>query len=242
MPIRLKSRTKSNPYHFKFFQAQTGWESWKASPASEWDFGLLCRELQAHRRANPRFNLPTDMASIEAEVDLACAKGCMSIQGAEIYVIEEYGGSSPAPKLPTPQQRSLVSAAAAKAKKIWAGLKTLNEWYESGEDAVPKEQAETRAKICSECPLNEPGDFEKWFTTPAAEAIRQIISKFSDRNLSTSRDESLHTCRACLCANRLSVHAPIAIKVAHLSEDVFRELKTAPNCWVVQEAKILGKS
>lgn len=235
MPLRLKSRTKSNPYHFKFFQAQTGWESWKASPASEWDFGLLCRELQNHRKANPRFNLPTDMATIEAEVDLACAKGCMSIPGAEIYVIEEYGGSSPAPKVPTPQQQSQVRVAAARASKIWSGLRTTDDWIDSSEPPVSQEQSNKRASICAECPKNGKGDWTTWFTAPAAEAIKRQVEKLHARKLSTVYDASIQTCTICLCPLHLKVHTPIEFIRKHTKPEVIQELRGGKSCWVVSE-------
>lgn len=236
--MRLKSRSNSPPNGFTYKQKETGWENRVAVPSSQWDFNLLVQSVREHRLANPRFNLTTDMTAIADEVDQANAFRVSQMEGAESYIV----GDAPPPKTVSPQQQSQISAAGLKAKKIWSGLKSLNEWYESGEGAVPADQSSARAKTCSECPLNEQGDFEKWFTRPAAEAIKKLIAKFSDKKLTTPYDDRLFTCRACLCPNALSCHSPIQIKISHMSDEVFNELKTAPNCWVVKEAKALGRT
>lgn len=234
MSPRLKSRTSSIPNGLIFYQPQVA--AWR--PSYQPSFSSLVQQVIAVRKANPyitqKNNLSTDPGQVADEVDTFNARHCLS-QGWDAYVQTD-GGSVSIPKSQTPHQnQASIASVAGAAKRLWAGLRTLNDWYDSREPAVPPEQSAARAKVCAACPKNKPGDLETWFTRPAAEAIKRQIQKFADRKLSTPDDANLHTCEACLCINSLSVHAPLHLKLAHMTLDTRAALD--PKCWVISEEK-----
>lgn len=237
--MRLKNRSHQIPNGLMFRQPEIKWDS-RSKLSLHPSFDTLTRAVMAARLANPHYvtkhNWATDYEGVANDVDEFNAKVAMMMPGGQRFVTQ-VGGGSPPPfyQAPNPQQQNALRAAAEKARKIWAGVRTLSEWYESKEPAVPQELAEKRAKTCTECPLNEGGDLTKWFSNVAAEAIKRQVAKFSERNLKTSYDDKLFTCTACFCVNSLAVHAPIEIKTKNISEEVWAELRSGKNCWQLSE-------
>ena len=147
--------------------------------------------------------------------------------------------SAPIPKGSPQRQQTLLSnlrSAAAKAKELVAGAKSLKEWVDSGEPPVPTEQSARRAAICAACPQNEQGDFTKWFTVPAAELIKKQLETLAERKLSTPDDERIQMCMACSCPLRLKVHTPIGYVTKALSVEARERLKAGKNCWILAES------
>lgn len=219
MSLRLKSRRNAAPNGFYYRQSETGWE------LTTWDFFELCRELQKHRQANPQFKLITDMTAIEDEVDAVNALRVSKIPLTESYLME--GGASP--PFPVPQSRSLGQ----KLLNVAAGARSNLEWIRSGAPAVAPEASERRAAKCVTCPKNNSSDFTVLFTTPIAAAIKAAINLAKERKLTTSYDDRLGTCDACLC--------PMQVKVHRLIEDIDKYLDPVSRsllwekCWITQE-------
>jgi hypothetical protein len=233
---RLKSRQKFIPNGFRFYQPETKWYAPNGS-----SFQIIVNALVAHRTANPflakQHGWQTDPNAVADEVDEFNARICEQM-GWMDYVQEASGGSPP-PKFlaPSPSDQSKLAAVAGRVKKIWSGVRTLNDWIDSGDPPVPAEQAEGRAAACAACLKNTPGDFTTWFTQPAADAIKRQQEKLADRKLATSKDELINVCSVCLCPLKLKVHTPLAYINAHLSDPVLRELEQVPGCWMVEERK-----
>lgn len=231
---RLKSRQLSIPFGFKFIQPETGWQ-----PRPHSSFTGICQALRAHRIGNPhlaaKHKWATDMADIEAEVEAFNANICVQM-GWTDYLMSP-PGEPPPPKTKPPSQAELesVSAAAGRTSKIWAGVRTLNDWIDSGTPPVPVEQAEARASVCAKCPKNGKGDFTRWFTQPAAEAIRRQMEKVTERSLSTSRDKEINVCEVCLCPMRLKVHTPLDYIRAHMTDKILDDLRAVDGCWIPEE-------
>lgn len=235
MSVRLKNHWQCPPGGFHFFQAQTGWESAKADPPSQWDFKRLCTALQAHRKANPRFNLPTDMQTITEEVDTTNAMRVQAIPRAESYIVVSPEGSAfsnPTPKSLRPSLSKLGVAVGAGSKYL-AGGKLFIDWLGEGGVPVIPELANQRAAVCATCPKNTPGDWTQYFTDPVVAAVKRQIEFRNDLKLSTTNDEKLGTCQACLCVLTLKVHTPIQHIVKHMPPEVKKEL--VPQCWVLAE-------
>lgn len=236
MSFRLKSRDRFIPNGFQFVQPEIKFQA----PRFQ-SFSRLVNAVMAARAGNPhlvaKHHWALDYDSVANEVEAYNANVC-AIMGWTDYITAPVG-EPPPPKYrpPTAEQQKQVSAAGAKVRKIWAGVKTLNDWIDSGVPAVPQEKAEARAAVCVACPKNGQGDFTKWFTAPAAEAIRRQQEKLSSRKLATSLDDKLGVCEACLCPLRLKAWTPFPFIKAHLSEAVLRDLETAPACWIVVELK-----
>lgn len=225
------------PNGFKFLQPETGWQSgFYAS------FQSIVDALISHRRGRPdlvaKHNWATDNDSVANELEQFNIRLCLQHGWTDYLDGIDVGGGLPPKSTPPSQQEVLqISVAAGKAKKIWSGVRTLNEWIESGEPPVPTELSTARAAACVGCPKNTQGDFTSWFTKPAAGAIKKQIEKLAERKLSTPHDEQLNVCEICLCPLKLKVHTPITYIQANMTESVLRDLGNVANCWIPPELK-----
>lgn len=234
---RLRNRQHQIPGGFRFYQPQTKWQ-----PPNFASFDTIVQGLISHRNANPalrdKHRWATDQPTVEIEVDEFNARICEQA-GWTDYISSAIGGAPP-PFFPAPSQtdQSKLNAAVGAVKKIWAGVRTLNDWLDSGELPVAPAQSTARAAVCAVCPKNVSGDFTTWFTRPASEAIRRQLEKAKDRQFKTDYDDKLNVCEVCYCPMKLKVHTPLSFINAHLSQPVLDELAAAnPNCWIVAERK-----
>jgi hypothetical protein len=223
------------PNGFKFTQPETAWQA--GSYAS---FQNIVDNLIAHRLGRPdlvaKHGWLTDNDSVANEVEQFNIRVCLQHNWTDYLDGLDVGGGLP-PKSTHPSQQEVlqVSAAAGKAKKIWSGVRTLNDWIDSGEPPVPAELSAARAVVCAACPKNTQGDFTSWFTKPAAGAIKKQIERLAERKLSTPSDAAINICEVCLCPLKLKVHTPVSYIKAHLTNEVLNDLKSAPNCWIPAE-------
>lgn len=231
---KLISRQSQIPGGFRFYQPET---KWKSAPWASFD--AIVNSLIAHRQGNPglaqKHGWRTDYEGVAAEVDHFNASVCMAM--GWVKFIAQGGGPDVPPKSMTLPQvdPKQISAVAEKVKKIWAGVKTLNDWIDSGEPPVPLDKAVSRAAICSTCVNNGQGDFTKWFTAPAAESIRRQMERVKDLKLATPSDDKINVCEACLCPLKLKVHTPMKYIGPHLTESTLRDLAKNPACWILAE-------
>lgn len=233
MAYRLRNRQMQIPNGYTYKQPETHWK-----PTRYCSFNSLVAQVCAHRMASPELKAkyPTMPEAVAEEMDEYNAAICARF--GWVNYIDQQGGAPP-PKSPAlaAEDQKQAGVAAGRVVKIWSGVRTLDDWLDSGEPAVAAELSEKRASRCAVCPLNGQGDFTKWFTKPAAEAIRRQLSKVSERNLKTSHDEKLIVCEACLCPLKLKVHTPFKFIKSHISPGVVEDLKKAPNCWILEEMK-----
>ncbi len=217
---RLKDRNKSPINGYQHTEAQTGWsKQW-------WDFGTAVREIRAHRLANPRFNLSTDIQQIGNELDTENALRCLSINGGGSFVIAD---QSPPPKYQALAPRPQPVAGAV--GKLAAGVETLSQWLGKGGKPVAKELSDKRANICVDCPQNGKEGLAHYFTAPAVALIKKMIEHRNSLKLYTSVDDKLGTCKACMCDLRLKCHTPLEDIVDHMSDEVKGALD--PRCWIL---------
>jgi hypothetical protein len=238
MPQRLKSREKNVPNGFFFRQPEINWDSRKVLPLHP-SFSTLVAAVISARRANPhhaakhKWSLDRDV--VENEVEAFQVKVCQAA-GWNNFLTDVGGGSAP----PFSAARSLaeqkqLAAVGATVKKLWSGIRSLNDWMKSGEPPVSQEQANSRAATCIVCPLNGQGDFSKWFVAPAAAAVKKQIEWTIEKKLSTPHDATLNICEGCLCGMRLKVHVPFSYIKDGLSTEVIAELRKGKNCWQIKE-------
>lgn len=234
MVIRLKNRQKYIPNGFKFYLPEVKWRA-----PSNASFERIVRELMSVVAANPaqaqRGKWPSSYEEVADWVDRYNAEICYRM-GWSDYIIDSSAESLP--KLsPQHQQESLLSlsAAAARAKELVAGAKTITEWIDSGEPPVPSQQSLQRAIVCAACPLNEKGDLTKWFVVPAAELIKRQVQRMHERKLTTPRDDELNICTACHCPLKLKVHIPIGWVTKKLTDEQKEKLKSGRDCWILAE-------
>lgn len=223
---RVKNRNMAPVNGWQYHQPQTGWDLAKNAPGAVWDFGGARDAIIAHRKANPRFGLSTDLKTVEDQLDETNALRMLSIPGADIYVQVD-------PSIPpksAPQHQSGLQSVAGAVRNVAAGASVLVSWINSGAEAVPQELANKRAEVCATCPMNDSGDWTRLFTVPAQNAIRFSLSQRKDWNLSTPLDDRLHVCSACQCPLRLKIHMPLDKILAGMPKQSYAAL--AEFCWI----------
>lgn len=235
---RLKSRQMQIPNGYRFVQPETNWQPRRYS-----SFDSIVTSLISHRKGRPdlmaKHNWSIDYDVVAEEVERFNVNRCQK-HGWNNYLDEaDFGGGAPPKQMPLSQaDQRQVSAAAGRVTKIWAGVKTLNEWIDSGEAPVDQELSNSRALVCSKCPKNGEGDMTSWFTRPAAAAIKRQIEKLEHKKLSTPYDSAINICEVCLCPMRLKVFTPIKFIKAHITDAVFDELPRSPRCWMIDELQV----
>jgi hypothetical protein len=238
---RLKSRQRSIPYGFRMYIPETKWA------APDGSFDSVVNNTISHIQAHPELQAKgwsADYGFIAERVDAYNAAVCRQM-GWNDWITEGGGAIAnpfqvtPANPPPPPMDQNKLAAAAKGLKLIWSGIRTVNEWIDSGEPAVSQELSTSRASVCLTCPKNTSGGLETWFTKPASEAIRKQLEKVQARKLSTPFDANLFVCSACWCPLPLKVHTPIVNINAHMGDEVRAELKAVVNpsggCWITKE-------
>lgn len=235
---RLKSRQSQIPNGLFFRMAALNWDSRKVLGMHP-SFETLVSAVISARQANPhqtqQNSWSLDRGVVGDEVEAFNVRVCQSMGWNQYLTAAGGGGAIPFHNPLSPQDASLLQNAAAKAKKLWAGVKTLNAWLDSEEPPVPTEQSEKRAATCVACPLNGSGDLTSWFTTPAAAAIKRQMERMQKRNISGTLDAKLGVCSACLCPLVLKTKTPMKFIKPNLSDEVVKELMKGNSCWIVSE-------
>lgn len=221
--MRLKSLTSHPANGFKFFQAETNWH------APDWmSFPDLVAEVIKHRRANPRFNLATDRATVEHEVEQQNVARLLSMKNGRQFLLDD--GAAPPPVFPDrPQRLAALGAVTEGVKRYVVGAATMKSWFGAGMQPVAKEQAEHRAAICVACPQNVP----KTASEILGEGMLKTIQAMNSLKLETSQGDKLKACGVCLCWNPLKVFVPLKHIVDN--EDPAILASMPQNCWVPQE-------
>jgi len=226
------------PNGYKFIQPETGWQAPRFA-----SFDSIVTNLIGHRNSRPdlvtKHGWATDRDGVANDVEQFNVRLCLQ-HGWMDYVEGLDVGGGPPPKSRPPSQAEVeqVNVAAGRAKKIWSGIRTLNDWIDSGEPPVAQELANSRALVCSICPKNTSGDFTTWFTKPAAGAIKTQIEKLQGRKLSTPSDGVINVCDVCLCPLKLKVHTPVKYIKDYMNEAVMADLLKVEKCWIVSELSV----
>jgi hypothetical protein len=238
---KLKSRQKQIPNGLRFFVPQTKWR-----PPQYASFETIVRSLQAHLVANPNVaaqnRWPVDYNGLCDLVDRYNAQICKD-HGWKDYYIDD-GIDAAAQKQTTaaaPQvKKNARENVAGAIRRVSEGAAVIIEWLKSGEEAVPKELSEKRAKTCVSCPKNGTGDWTHYFTVPVAKAIREELNKRKSMNLSTSVDDKLKVCTGCMCPIPLKVHIGINQIISRMNEETKSKLDNG--CWILEEKRLLEVS
>lgn len=236
MAYRLKDRNRQIPNGLKFLQPETNWQ-----PQRYASFTTIVTALISHRRRHPDLvkakNWSLDPNVVADEVDAFNAGICARMNWNDYIMSDEGAAPAPKPQALLSKEKEQIAVAASRAKKIWTGVRTLNEWIDSGTPPVETERSEIRASICAKCPKNGQGDFTSWFTKPASDMIAKQLERLKGMKLSTPLDDKINICDVCLCPLKLKVHTPINYITTHLTPEVRAELAKVPNCWIVAESK-----
>ncbi len=223
--MKLKSRNEFPINGWQFYQAETGWsvEPWRS-------FEETVAMIIAHRQANPRFQLATDNATVENELENYTVARLMSIPGGADYLLND-GGAAPPVFISRHRLRNRVAGAAASARNLLVGAAVLKDWLGDGLVPVDRVEAERRAAICVRCPNNQRGNV---LVDAAAETFRRLVEAKNDMKLVTVHDAKLETCSACSCRLTLKVWAPLD----HIQKRTDAEVRAKlwSECWIVKDS------
>lgn len=240
MPYKLKTRNRPIPNGLTAYDAATN-----TLPDQHTDFEFQCLQWQLARIGNPglcrRYRVSTDLETIRGEVDEQLAKKCHD-HGWTDFIIEVKGGGSPGHVPPFQQGHKGVLA---KALAVVGAAPPLIDWVASKEDAVPQAKAAKRASKCADmrngkpCPMNQAGDWTKFFTVPAAAIVKKALEMRLEMKLSTPFDEHLHVCMACECPLKLKVHMKTKKILDNMPQEDFDALDEG--CWLREEKSAPSK-
>lgn len=227
MSYSVKSKDKSLPGGWRFYQPET---RWTARPGS---YESIVQQVLAHRRGNTRFPFATDEESVRFEVEQYNVRRCLD-HGWLDYLQGQSEPESAPDRSPKAFPRSLLRSVA----RVAAGGETLVDWIRSKEESVAPELAEERASICAKCVRNSKSkNLLTYFTVPASNAIRRELERRRGWELKTRKDEELGVCTACGCPLELKVHCPFSHIQKHLDEETWKELDAG--CWLFKESNPL---
>lgn len=224
MGVPLKSRNIFPPGGFSFYQPETGWSS-----TPHIGFDPTVTEIINHRKANPRFNLPTDKETVEIELENYTMARLAAMPGGEAYIIGA-PGAPPPPRLPPRHRPASVAGAAEWVKNTVAGIGLWAEWF--GDSPVSTPLAQRRASICVSCPKHGTQNVFQHFNEAAAKEISAIFGALKQRSLHTTYDDRLQVCTACDCPMRAKVWVPRDLILKHIRPEA--QEKLWENCWIRQ--------
>lgn len=233
-PMALKSRQHFPPNGWLFYQPETNWHV----PNPNHSFNSVVQSIIDHRKANPRFNLPTDPESAGRDLENYTEQRLRAQYGeaAKEWVVLGNDGSTAPPFSPRLREGLPVGAAVDKAKKALAGIGAVIDWLGDGLKPVPAHLAAQRAAVCVSCRHNqEPTGIQRAYEL-AADGIGALMNSREEMKLSTPHDANLKTCQLCDCVLKLKVFAPIKHIAKRTSADVWKSLPE--HCWIKKEIPI----
>lgn len=118
----------------------------------------------------------------------------------------------------------------AEIKADVKGGRILKDWFGDGGIPVAQVDAERRAMTCICCKENQPGGWWENAKGRVARAIREQIEMKNQLSLRVQDEESLGTCRVCLCNLPLKVHVPIQYILEHTDDETMNAFPAA--CWI----------
>jgi hypothetical protein len=183
-------------------------------------------QIVAHRVQNSRFNLPTDWSVVAAELDaFTCARlrndpsWCTTAQKKTSYKTVPFIQS---------QFAKVVGLVESVGKKF-KGSQILKDWLGDGGLPVSPDIANRRALVCSQCPMNEKGNWVDKVSAGVAEVIKSQREIKTGLTLKVEKEEELGTCSGCGCHLPLKVWVPIKVMKEYTTEEEAKSLH--PDCW-----------
>lgn len=211
----LRNKHDAIPNGFQFFQPQTNWnvpDPWRS-------FDSVVQQITEHRRANPRFELPTDYDTVARELEIFNVERLRGMPGTEHFLVSgEPGPPASFPKALAIRPRASAEAgvAAGVVAKVSTGISTIIGWIGSGLKPAPVALATSRAEVCSTCEFNVP---EGVLAGAAGDALKSIMDARAQMKLSTPFDDKLGVCNRCDCSLKAKVFAPMEhIQKGHAKE------------------------
>lgn len=219
--MALKSRTSFPPGAFIFYQPETGWTS-----PPHIGFSPTVDAIIAHRKANPRFKLSLDRATVESELDGYTSARLQSTYGDAAN--EWISGAAAPPVFTRPRPSPRVErGAVAVVNKAVAGIGLLIDFLGPKLTPVNNALASRRGEICAGCKLNQPGTA---LEEAGGKALHLLLEYKADKRLNTIWDDRLLYCSVCSCNLKLKVHVPLDYVISKTTPEQMEKLD--PRCWI----------
>lgn len=236
MPVTLKPETLNAwpPGGWHYSQTLSNGEVWQAPSPLNFNFRQQVQNILNWRKSNPiittklKLSLDPDVVAQEL-IDQTVAR-LKYLKGADSYL--KYDDAVKLDEKKTALIWEYVKKGVAAAV---TGEETLRDWLGSGGKPVPHELAESRARICSDCPQNTKSHWSLSVFGTAAQAVKSIVELKNGMKLKTSYDEKLGVCKACLCPLETKIFVPLP----HILDNMDEETKGRlwENCWIAAEEK-----
>src|SRR5215510_5048443 len=177
----LNSRTKFPPGGFQVLIPEAGMKApFSGSFNEAVDFLFKFRSKNPALVAKHGWSL--NIEDIENDVDTYNAQRCIAHGWFNFVDVE---GVAP-PTMGGVRRGSYGGAVAAQGRAALTGLAIYRELFTGGTQPVLKDEAERRAAICLDCPLNKKGGLREWFVDHVAAAITDLYGVLRDLDLTTS--------------------------------------------------------
>lgn len=222
---RMRDRTRFPPGSWQALHPEAGQkEPYKGS------FTEVVTWEAKFRKANPTLTEKNgwslDPEAIANDVDTYNAQ--RMIAGGFLHFVDMEGEHAPSP--PGGVRRSRLAGLAAVADSTVTGLAIYRELFTVGKP-VAKEEAERRAAICVQCPLNERVTLKSRFLDAVAKPLSELLGAMKSIDLTTSHDKELGVCSACNCPMRVKTWVELSLIRKHLKPD--QEAALDPRCWIL---------
>jgi hypothetical protein len=197
-------KSTSPPGGWKIKVIQTGVEF------KHYDYRSICNFYKNHCAANGIFLTPTweeEFISEMCKQNTHWGRLCVSVDMNKI----------------TRRRLSLTS--------VLSFLNMMKTWAQStlsGKAAfVSQEEAEKRAAICANCPMNTTLQFS------CGACMGAVITLLSSvlGNRKTEQDNELGACLVCSCSLKAAVHVPLDVQREGLSEQIKQDFEKIKHCW-----------
>lgn len=190
---KIIDKTLTPPGGWRYRQPESG----AVITAGDWN--TLIERVKAHRLAN---NYPLGLHFVQEVEESLCGE----LPDGSTDCLDTNPEQAPKRKITLGDLRTF--------------LQVMEKWVSSGAKFVPQEEAERRAGICSQCPMNQ--HVEGCF---GCKGITALITTILGA-MGTSYDAKLSGCQVCGCALRAAVHIPLSAQLAGTRGLVFPE-----HCW-----------
>lgn len=232
---RLKDREKQIPGGLTFYEPAL---KWRPPPYSS--FHTITQSLIQVRRANPflakQHHWSLDYATVADEVDRYNAAICKA-HGWNQYIVDDplpvMGGQA------GPFSQAHSSSLRQSVGRVAAGVSVLADMFGDEGPIQDRDLAAKRALVCAgttpenKCPMNDTGDWTRFFTVPAQAVIRKALGIVKDMDLTTPHDDKLNVCTACGCPLKGKIYARVPHILAHMADS---DRATLPaHCWILTE-------
>ena len=108
------------------------------------------------------------------------------------------------------------------------------EWLGEGGEPVAISTANERAKVCLQCPQNQPNPILERTLAPVISHLLRLQDRMRLAGLDA---RGLHVCNACDCLLRFKVRVPIKHVLATTPLEKLQQ--EGPRCWILVECDLL---